>query len=73
MRGPPPDAGLCARCRHARVQVSARGSRFWRCARADRDPRYRRYPPLPVTTCPGFEAAGPPEGSASIAESREDP
>ena len=50
--------GLCARCRSARVQQSARGSRFWRCARADSDPAYRRYPPLPVLRCPGFEPEG---------------
>lgn len=73
MSGAPPDPGLCARCRHARVKRSARGSRFWRCARADGDPRYRRYPPLPVTACPGFEVAGPSGGSASIGERREDP
>ena len=51
-----PEAGLCARCRHARIQGSARGSRFWRCLRADADPSYRRYPPLPVNDCRGFEA-----------------
>src|SRR3990172_2252368 len=48
-------AGLCARCAHAAVQGSARGSRFWRCRRADGDPAFRRYPPLPVLWCPGFE------------------
>jgi hypothetical protein len=49
-------AGLCASCAHARVQPNARGSRFWRCARADADPRFRRYPPLPVLRCEGHEA-----------------
>jgi hypothetical protein len=49
-------AGLCASCRHARIQQSARGGRFWRCARAEHDPRFRRYPPLPVRQCPGHEA-----------------
>jgi hypothetical protein len=29
-------------------------SAFWRCARADSDPRFLRYPPLPVRACPGF-------------------
>jgi hypothetical protein len=56
-----PDPGLCARCAHARVQRSARGSRFWRCRRADLDPAFRRYPPLPVLRCPGFEAGTPGE------------
>jgi hypothetical protein len=48
--------GLCARCRHARVQTTARGSTFWRCLRAESDPRFARYPVLPVRVCPGFEA-----------------
>jgi hypothetical protein len=52
-----PEVGLCARCRWARVQTTARGSRFWRCLRADDDPRFARYPRLPVTACSGFEAS----------------
>jgi hypothetical protein len=56
---PDPRVGLCAACLHARVQVSARGSTFWRCARADDDPRYRRYPPLPVSECAGHEPGEP--------------
>jgi hypothetical protein len=51
-------AGLCARCAHAAVQRSARGSEFWRCRRADAEPAYRRYPPLPVLRCAGFEEGG---------------
>lgn len=51
------EVGLCADCRFARVQSSARGSEFWRCLRADFDARFRRYPPLPVRECPGFERA----------------
>jgi len=47
--------GLCADCRHARVQRSARGSTFWRCLRAESDLRFVRYPPLPVRVCPGYE------------------
>lgn len=46
--------GLCALCVHARVQDTARGSRFWRCARAETDARFARYPRLPVGACPGF-------------------
>jgi hypothetical protein len=49
-------AGLCASCGHARTQRSARGGIFWRCARAESDPRFLRYPPLPVTRCSGHEA-----------------
>jgi len=47
--------GLCQSCIHARVQKNTRGSAFWRCARADTDPRFRRYPPLPVLQCAGHE------------------
>jgi hypothetical protein len=50
--------GLCARCCMASVARSARGGRFWRCERADSDPAYLRYPPLPVLRCLGFEEAG---------------
>jgi hypothetical protein len=53
-----PEVGLCARCAHAAVQRSSRGSTFWRCRRADSDPAFRRYPPLPVLRCPGFEGGG---------------
>jgi len=49
--------GLCARCAHAAPQTNARGSRFWRCLRAEHDPRYARYPAVPVQACPGFDPA----------------
>jgi len=47
--------GLCATCRWVRIVTNRRGSVFYRCLRADDDPRFVRYPPLPVTTCPGYE------------------
>jgi hypothetical protein len=47
--------GLCTGCRFGALQRSARGSRFWRCRRADSDPAFVRYPPLPVRSCAGFE------------------
>lgn len=50
-----PEVGLCAACRHARPRRTARGSTFWQCAAAERDPRLRKYPPLPVRSCPAFE------------------
>jgi hypothetical protein len=55
--------GLCAACRHARVQRTARGSEFWRCARAETDARFARYPPLPVVSCAGYEEAREDTGS----------
>ncbi len=53
----PEDAGvgLCARCRYAQRQRSAKGSEFWRCLRADELPWLLRYPPLPVRACQAFQ------------------
>jgi len=50
-------AGLCGTCRSARTQRNAKGSLFWRCARADSDPRFGRYPPLPTLACEGHQAS----------------
>ncbi len=49
--------GLCAACAHARMVESRRGSRFWLCERSRTDPSFPRYPPLPVLSCRGFDAA----------------
>ena len=51
--------GLCAACRHARIIESRRGSRFWLCARSRLDPRFPRYPPLPVIRCAGHDPGRP--------------
>ncbi len=48
--------GLCLRCRHARMVETPR-SRFWLCQLAATDPRFARYPRLPVIECEGFEPA----------------
>jgi hypothetical protein len=45
--------GLCATCEHLRLLASPR-SVFVRCGLADRDPRFLKYPPLPVVACPGW-------------------
>lgn len=55
------DVGLCAECRWMRTVATRRGSTFYRCLRADTDPRFTRYPPLPVRACPGYEPAAPPD------------
>lgn len=52
-------AGLCSVCRHHRITGNRRGSRFYLCERAKTDARFRRYPPLPMIRCPGFEEATP--------------
>lgn len=53
--GLPGGVGLCAACRHRRVVVTSRGSRFHLCERSREDPGFPRYPPLPVLRCRGFE------------------
>jgi malonyl-CoA/methylmalonyl-CoA synthetase len=51
-----PDPGLCNSCAHQQIVPNTRGSRFSLCKRAKDEPeRFRRYPQLPVTACPGFE------------------
>ncbi|GAB4321108.1 MAG: hypothetical protein Kow0010_01280 [Dehalococcoidia bacterium] len=52
-----PAIGLCSLCAHARMIVSGRGSVFWLCGLAATDPRFRKYPPLPLRECDGFERA----------------
>jgi hypothetical protein len=51
--GPPP--GLCRACRHSRLIETPRGSTFRLCERSATDPRFSRYPALPVLRCAGFE------------------
>ena len=52
------DPGLCGACVHRRL-LRSRRSVFLRCALADGDPRFPRYPVLPVGNCSGFwRAAG---------------
>jgi hypothetical protein len=41
---------------------SKTGSRFLFCLRARQDPRYAKYPPVPVFACPGFEPRPAREG-----------
>jgi hypothetical protein len=52
-------AGLCGVCRHRRLIRSGRGSAFLLCLRSKTDPRFRRYPSLPVFHCFGFEPGEP--------------
>lgn len=64
---PRPDVrwGLCATCAHARVIESDRASAFVQCGLAKEDPRYRKYPYVPVDRCDGYfalqSAAFPPD------------
>jgi hypothetical protein len=53
-------AGLCARCVHAQLVTSSRESTFYLCRLSFTDPRFPRYPPLPVLTCAGYEPTREP-------------
>jgi hypothetical protein len=57
--------GLCATCRHARVVQSSHGSTFYLCRLAESDPRFSKYPRLPVLRCAGYEAADDAEDAVS--------
>ena len=48
-------AGLCDICRHLKVIRSDRGSVFYLCRLSFTDPRFPRYPAIPVVACPGFQ------------------
>jgi GrpB-like predicted nucleotidyltransferase (UPF0157 family) len=49
----PMAAGLCSDCLHARRLESARGSVFILCNLSLSDPRFPKYPRLPVLACDG--------------------
>lgn len=49
--------GLCFVCRQARRIRSNRGSVFYFCERSQTDPRFEKYPRLPVISCRGFDPA----------------
>jgi hypothetical protein len=66
----PPNPGLCADCVFSRVVDSGR-SVFYMCQRALRDPRFRKYPPLPVVSCWGYQRTG--EGGGGGAPERQPP
>jgi hypothetical protein len=47
-------AGLCASCTNMRLITSDRGSRFYLCELSKTDPRFPKYPRLPVLSCTGY-------------------
>ena len=51
--------GLCHTCRHAAAITTASGSTFYRCGLSETDPRFRKYPPLPVIQCTGYQPKTP--------------
>jgi hypothetical protein len=46
--------GLCGECENVRIIENRRGSRFYLCRLSDVDPRFPKYPRLPVLRCAGF-------------------
>jgi hypothetical protein len=52
--------GLCASCVHAERIVSSKGSTFYLCRLSAIDPRFRKYPVLPVRACSGYRRIEPP-------------
>jgi hypothetical protein len=54
-----PEAGLCEACRHQQLIRNTRGSEFSLCRLARTDPRFPKYPRLPVLACAGFAPRDP--------------
>ena len=50
------DVGFCGACTFAWRVENRRGAIFYMCGRSAADPRYPKYPLLPVLECPGFVA-----------------
>jgi hypothetical protein len=46
--------GLCRTCAHVQVVTSARESVFYLCRLSASDPRFPKYPALPVRACDGY-------------------
>jgi hypothetical protein len=58
--------GLCPACIHMKETGNDRGSLFLLCQLSRSDPRYPKYPRLPVLSCEGYrEKPGPEKPAAS--------
>jgi 3-hydroxyacyl-[acyl-carrier-protein] dehydratase len=51
--------GLCADCRFCKTIRSDRGATFLQCEKSFTDPRFPKYPRLPVLACTGYEPNPP--------------
>ena len=56
-RPPSPGVGLCTDCLNVRVIDNRHGSRFYLCRLSEVDPRFPKYPRLPVLRCLGYVPA----------------
>lgn len=54
--------GLCTDCVHAQLNHTKRATTYLRCLLAKTDPRFARYPQLPVLSCPGHQPRPDPAG-----------
>jgi hypothetical protein len=64
------EVGLCRTCAHSRRVPGARTT-FYLCERSFTDTRFRKYPPLPVLRCIGYDAAGPAAPSEHVDDPRD--
>lgn len=55
-----PPAGLCESCANVKIVETRKGSRFYLCTLSEVDPRFPKYPGIPVMRCLGYV---PAEGS----------
>ena len=49
------ERGLCGTCVNGREVRNRRGSVFILCEKSKEDPRFPKYPQLPVLACRGYE------------------
>jgi hypothetical protein len=54
----PSRAGLCATCQHVALIATTKGSTFYLCRLSETDPRFAKYPALPVIACTGYRPGG---------------
>ncbi len=57
--------GLCASCAWLRRVPSSRAQTYYLCGRSLSEPRFRKYPVLPVVRCHGFEPVDPGPGHST--------
>lgn len=53
-RPPAPPAGLCESCANVKIVETRKGSRFYLCKLSEVDPRFPKYPGIPVLRCAGY-------------------
>jgi hypothetical protein len=53
----PAPRGLCGSCGHAQDVPTAKGAVFVLCRLSASDPRFPKYPRLPVIACAGYTPA----------------